>query len=60
MVQGLDGLVNEIGMDEKEQSPVSDDLIRETERFWDDPQKIMNLIDLLFLWEDPDKKQICS
>jgi len=60
MVQGLDGLVYEIGMEEKEQSPVSDDLIRETERFWDDPQKIMNLIDLLFLWEDEDKKQVCS
>ena len=60
MVQGLDGLVNEIGMEEKEQSQVSDDLIQETERFWDDPQKIMNLIDLLFLWEDEDRKQIYS
>ncbi len=39
---------------------MTDDLIQETDRFWEDPQKIMNLIDLLFLWEDPDKKQICS
>lgn len=39
---------------------MTEDLIRETDRFWEDPQKIMNLIDLLFLWEDPDKKQICS
>lgn len=45
---------------EKEQIQVSDDQIRETQHFWDDPQKIMNLIDLLFLWEDADKKQICS
>lgn len=47
-------------MKEKEEFPVSDEMIQETERFWDDPQKIMNLIDLLFLWEDEDKKQICS
>jgi hypothetical protein len=39
---------------------MTDDLIRETDRFWDDPKKIMNLIDLLFLWDDPDKKQVCS
>lgn len=39
---------------------MTDDLIRETENFWDDPKKIMNLIDLLFLWDDPDKKQVCS
>lgn len=39
---------------------MTDDLIQETDRFWDDPKKIMNLIDLLFLWDDPDKKQVCS
>ena len=39
---------------------MTDDLIRETDRFWDDPKKIMNLIDLLFLLDDPDKKQIPS
>ena len=39
---------------------MTDDLIRETDRFWDDSKKIMNLIDLLFLWDDPDKKQVCS
>lgn len=39
---------------------MTEDLIRETDRFWDDPKKIMNLIDLLFLWDDPDKKQVCS
>lgn len=27
---------------------------------WEDPQKVMNLIDLLFLCDDPDKKQVCS
>lgn len=39
---------------------MTDDLIRETDRFWDDPKKIMNLIDLIFLMDDPDKKQIPS
>lgn len=39
---------------------MTDDLIQETDRFWDDPKKIMNLIDLLFLFDDPDRKQICS
>lgn len=38
---------------------MTDDLIRETDRFWDDPKKIMNLIDLLFLWDDDDRR-ICS
>jgi hypothetical protein len=46
-------------MDRKE-CEMTDDLLRETDRFWDDPKKIMNLIDLLFLWDDPDKKQVCS
>ena len=58
MVQGLDGDGTE--MKEKEEFPVSDDMIQETERFWESPQKIMNLIDLLFLWEDEGKKQIYS
>lgn len=41
---------------------MTEDLIQETDHFWDDPKKIMNLIDLLFLWEDDDpyKKRICS
>ena len=39
---------------------VTEDLIQETENFWENPRCVMNLIDLLFLWEDPDKKQICS
>ena len=58
MVQGFDGDGSE--MKEKEEFPVSDDMIQETERFWESPQKIMNLIDLLFLWEDEGKKQIYS
>ena len=44
-------------MKEKEVSP---DLLQETERFWENPQKIMNLIDLLFLFEDEDKPKIYS
>lgn len=43
-------------MKEKEQIQVSDDQIRETENFWDDPKRIMALIDLLFLWDDEDKR----
>ena len=39
---------------------MTEDLIRETDRFWDDPKRVLALIDLLFLWEDPDKKQVCS
>ena len=46
-------------MKEKEQHPATDDMIQGADRFWDDPRKIMNLIDLLFLWED-DKKTIPS
>ena len=60
MVQGLDGLVNEIDMDEKDHSQVSEDLIQEADHLWESPRMIMNLIDLLFLWDDPDKKQVCS
>lgn len=58
MVQGLDGVVNE--MKEKEQSQVTDEMIQEADRLWENPRMIMNLIDLLFLWDDPDKKQIPS
>lgn len=47
-------------MKETDEIRVSDDLIQESDRLWDDPKKIMNLIDLLFLWDDPDKKQVCS
>ena len=46
-------------MDRKE-CEMTDELIRETDRFWDDPKKIMNLIDLLFLWDVPDKEKVCS
>ena len=59
MVQGIDGLVNEIDMEEKEQSQVSEDLIQEADHLWENPRMIMNLIDLLFLWEE-DKKIIPS
>ena len=47
-------------MDEEKQIQVTDEQIRETEHFWDDPQKIMNLIDIMFLSEDPDRREICS
>lgn len=47
-------------MKEKEHTPVTEEMIQEADRLWENPQKIMNLIDLLFLWDDPDKKQIPS
>lgn len=50
MVQGYDGDVAE----------VTDEQLRETEHFWEDPQKVLNLLDLLFLYEDPDRLQVCS
>ena len=43
-----------------EQIQVSEEHIREAEHFWEDPQNIMRLLDLLFLYEDSDKKQFCS
>lgn len=39
---------------------LENDLIRDADNIWNDPQKIMRLIDLLFLLDDPDKKQILS
>lgn len=43
------------------EKPLTDEsLIRETDKFWDDPKNIMNLIDLLFLWDDPDRGKVCS
>lgn len=47
-------------MKEEERDDVTDDLIRETERFWEDPRRIMALIDILFLGEEPDGRQVCS
>ena len=44
---------------DRNECELTDDLTRETEEFWKDPRKIMNLIDLLFLWEDDDNR-ICS
>ena len=38
---------------------MTDDLIRETDRFWDDPKKILNLIDLIFFFQE-DKDNIPS
>lgn len=38
---------------------IPQEMIQEAERFWDNPQNILHLIDLLFLNED-ESKQICS
>ncbi len=45
---------------DKEQTKVTEDMILEADRLWENPRVIMNLLDLLFLLEDPDKKQIPS
>ena len=47
-------------MKEKEQTQLPEDLIRQTENFWDDPKKVMYLVDLLFLFDDSSKKQMYS
>lgn len=39
-------------MEEKEEIQVTEEQIRETENFWDDPKRVLALIDLLFLDED--------
>jgi hypothetical protein len=40
---------------------MTEDLFRDIDRFWEDPQKIMMLLDLLFLWEDEEgRKQVYS
>ena len=56
MVQGAHGNVHE-GMREKE--PVNEDLVRWTDHFWEDPEKVLLLIDLIFLGED-EEGRICS
>ena len=47
-------------MKEDERTPLPDKLAGETERFWEDPRRIMALIDILFLGEDQDGRQVCS
>ena len=41
-------------MKEEEQIQETDEQI--LDRFWESPQRILNLIDLLFLWEDEDRR----
>ena len=45
---------------DRKKCEITEEMIQETDRFWEDPEKFMKLIDLLFLWEDSDKKQVCS
>lgn len=45
---------------DSEKRGISEDLIRETDHFWDDPRRVMALIDLIFLNEDPGKEKIVS
>lgn len=37
-----------------------ENLIQETDHFWEDPRRVMALIDLIFLNEDQDKEKIVS
>ena len=43
-------------MEEEESIQVTEEQIRETENFWDDPKRVLALIDLMFL--DEDRKKI--
>lgn len=45
---------------DREERELTEDQIRKVEKFWEDPQKILDLIDLIFLCEDPEKRQVCS
>lgn len=45
---------------DSEEPTINKDLTRETDHFWDDPRRIMALIDLIFLNEDPGKEKIVS
>ena len=42
-------------MEEKEEIQVTEEQIREVENFWDDPKRVLALIDLMFLEEDRKK-----
>lgn len=41
---------------DREECGVTEDQIRKVEKFWEDPENIMRLLDLLFLCEDQEKK----
>lgn len=41
-------------------SAVTDDMVEEMDKFWENPQNILNLIDLIFLSGDPGKEIIPS
>lgn len=45
---------------DREKCEVTEEQVRKAEHFWEDPQNIMRLLDLLFLYDDSDKKQVCS
>lgn len=67
MVQGLDGVGIEMtdpeknyGTDADEVNDLPEKNYGDIDRLWENPQMVMNLIDLLFLFDDPDKKQIPS
>ena len=47
-------------MKEASQPQVTEEQIRETDKFWENPQNILNLIDLIFLSGDPGKEIIPS
>lgn len=48
------------GTDADEVNDLPEKNYGDIDRLWENPQMVMNLIDLLFLFDDPDKKQIPS
>ena len=45
---------------DSEKPGMREDLIQETDHLWEDPRRVMALIDLIFLNEDPGKEKIIS
>ena len=43
----------------RDKEPVDEDLVRWTDHFWEDTEKVLLLIDLIFLGED-EEGRICS
>lgn len=45
---------------DREELEMTEEMTKEADRVWEDPQKVMRLLDLIFLCDAPDRKQVCS
>lgn len=48
------------GLNAEQMRKVTENNSGTMDEFWDDPRRVMNLIDLLFLFDDPERRHICS